>query len=359
MNSTEENNELPAVNYAGDLGAIGVRLRAAREAKGMSQAEVAQDLRLTNTMIAALEGNHEQDLPPIAFVMGYIRSYARLVGITPQELEGFDLLALDRNDMANIRTSYKHQQKSQLKAPPHMALVAGGGLLLVAAAIAAWWLFVGEGGSDPVAVVTPEVTELMGEGPIEGPPLASSTPELEAAVVVAAVSELQAEPETFASDLDTVRSPQGGADEVLVAESSATAEVVLPTVAEEGASPSPPAESSSTPGPGSVAVASPSPLTDTMPQVELRFIFTGDSWTVVYDAAGRRLLYGTYKEGREIEARGEAPFKIRLGNVSGVELFYQGERFDHTPFNDKGVSRFVVGQASDNRLPQSSAQTLE
>ncbi len=63
----------------------GARLRAARERAGWSVEQVAQRLRLSSSQITAIESGRREDLPPAAYVRGYLRSYAQLLGLDPQE----------------------------------------------------------------------------------------------------------------------------------------------------------------------------------------------------------------------------------------------------------------------------------
>jgi len=58
---------------------MGEQLRFAREAKGLSQAEVSRALCLPVNIIDALERDKEDALPPRVFVKGYIKNYARLL----------------------------------------------------------------------------------------------------------------------------------------------------------------------------------------------------------------------------------------------------------------------------------------
>ncbi|WP_298136776.1 helix-turn-helix domain-containing protein [Acidiferrobacter sp.] len=77
-----------AVDGAGYEGAPlspGARLRAARERAGWSVEQVAQRLRLSPAQITALESGQREGLPPAAYVRGYLRNYAQLLGLDPQE----------------------------------------------------------------------------------------------------------------------------------------------------------------------------------------------------------------------------------------------------------------------------------
>lgn len=60
--------------------AIGARLRAAREARGLSLEEVAARTRVPARHLAAIEEG-AGDLPAAAYAAGFVRAYARLVGL--------------------------------------------------------------------------------------------------------------------------------------------------------------------------------------------------------------------------------------------------------------------------------------
>ena len=69
----------------------GERLAAAREGRGMTVAEIAQQLKLSPWQVEALEAGNYGRLPSPVFVRGFIRNYARLVKLDPAELlEGVD-----------------------------------------------------------------------------------------------------------------------------------------------------------------------------------------------------------------------------------------------------------------------------
>ncbi|HET7925168.1 MAG TPA: helix-turn-helix domain-containing protein, partial [Rhodanobacteraceae bacterium] len=60
---------------------FGQRLRAAREAKGLSHNDVAQRLRLPLRLIGRLENDDYSGMEQGVYLRGYLSSYARLVGV--------------------------------------------------------------------------------------------------------------------------------------------------------------------------------------------------------------------------------------------------------------------------------------
>jgi cytoskeleton protein RodZ len=59
----------------------GQRLREARETLNLSRQDVARKLRLDAGLIQALEDNNREALPAQTYLVGYLRSYARLLNL--------------------------------------------------------------------------------------------------------------------------------------------------------------------------------------------------------------------------------------------------------------------------------------
>ncbi|MXW51690.1 MAG: helix-turn-helix domain-containing protein [Gammaproteobacteria bacterium] len=64
----------------------GAALQAAREAQQLSVPQVADQLKLSSAVVTALEANDWDRLPAQVFVRGYVRAYARLMGLDDEEL---------------------------------------------------------------------------------------------------------------------------------------------------------------------------------------------------------------------------------------------------------------------------------
>jgi cytoskeletal protein RodZ len=62
----------------------GGMLRAAREERGLSIAELARRTRISARVLSALERSDSSALPPAVFVRGFLRTYAREVGLDPE-----------------------------------------------------------------------------------------------------------------------------------------------------------------------------------------------------------------------------------------------------------------------------------
>ena len=69
-----------------DASSAGAALAAAREEMNLSVADVARHLKLTPSQVEALEEGAYERLPGRVFVRGFLRNYAKLLGVDPQPL---------------------------------------------------------------------------------------------------------------------------------------------------------------------------------------------------------------------------------------------------------------------------------
>ena len=64
----------------------GERCRKAREALGWTPAEAAKKMHLSQSYLVALEADDYERLPEATFVKGYLKNYARLLGLPADEI---------------------------------------------------------------------------------------------------------------------------------------------------------------------------------------------------------------------------------------------------------------------------------
>ncbi|MFW0094767.1 MAG: helix-turn-helix domain-containing protein [Coxiella endosymbiont of Haemaphysalis qinghaiensis] len=74
----------------------GTLLREARQAKNLNHEEVAKQMHLSVQWVKNLEKDDYSKAPALIYVRGYLRAYARCVGLKPEEIMvTFDTLALN------------------------------------------------------------------------------------------------------------------------------------------------------------------------------------------------------------------------------------------------------------------------
>lgn len=76
---------------------IGADLRAAREARGESMADVAHQLRLRESYVEAIETGNFDALPGVTYAIGFLRSYARYL-----RLDADDLIQRFKDEVSDI-----------------------------------------------------------------------------------------------------------------------------------------------------------------------------------------------------------------------------------------------------------------
>lgn len=76
------------------MGDFGAMLREARERRGISLGQMAASTKISPAALEALERNDIRRLPGGIFSRGYVRSYAAVVGLDPEETVGQFLQSL-------------------------------------------------------------------------------------------------------------------------------------------------------------------------------------------------------------------------------------------------------------------------
>ena len=103
------------------------------------------------------------------------------------------------------------------------------------------------------------------------------------------------------------------------------------------------------PAPGSGPVPAAAAGASARAEIEATFKYSADSWTEVYDATGRRLLYGMSTGPATRQRSGVPPLSVMLGDAADVTIVVDGHeasiarfvRSDHT-------ARFLI--AADGRV---------
>ena len=253
----------------------GAALRAARERLDWPLQDAASTLRIKLAYLQALEEGHLNLLPGNAYVLGFLRSYARSLGLDPEMVVG-----QFKAEAATVT------QRPDLAFPapvPERGLPAGAmvmlGLFLVACVYIGWYRLSGEGRL-PAETVTsiPERLTPLAEQAI---PLAAP------AVVMADVPVPPLPPEPSALPVPSI-SPV-----------SAAAAPVNPLP----------------------VAASPATAAD---QGRILVRATADAWIQVKDRAGAVLLNRVLKVGETWPVPPRMNLLLTTGNAGGTDLIVDG-----------------------------------
>uniref|UniRef100_UPI002583ED0C helix-turn-helix domain-containing protein n=1 Tax=uncultured Sphingomonas sp. TaxID=158754 RepID=UPI002583ED0C len=123
-------------------GTIGARLRAAREAQGLSVAEVAARTRVTQRFLEALENDRLDLLPSPTYASGFARAYARAVGLDPADV-GRDIRGELARGAMPIRQHHIEEIADPARGPSRGVVIVAAGLALAVLVLGLLWLSTG------------------------------------------------------------------------------------------------------------------------------------------------------------------------------------------------------------------------
>ena len=297
-------------------GFPGHLLRQAREEHGLSQKEAARDLHLTSKVINAIEEDDFELIPSFVFARGYIRSYARHVGLDGQALVAeFDAAYGVPNNSAKPMSAIRKGSQQSKPGDTWVKLISIVFVIGLLAASIVWWQ--SQNGSQmlsqlaSVAVETP-----AGEAVVEDNDADDAN--LDLLLLAANESEVDA-------TVPTVEQPQESAATEIVAEP--VAKVVTEAVTEQA--------------PKVVAdavVLSPN-------QAQLLMVFDKDCWVEIKDGDGKMILSDLYSAGDTIDQVVTAPIEVLLGRASGVAtMTFGGKAIDLEPHTRKDIARLTLSK---------------
>lgn len=116
----------------------GQRLRQAREALNLSLQDVAQQLHLNVDLIQALEDHNEEVLPAKTYLVGYLRSYARLLNLPAGSIIEAAQLEL-RPTTTLLPENIDFRPGRRIEPVFRLVLI---GMLVILCLAAGWWVVI-------------------------------------------------------------------------------------------------------------------------------------------------------------------------------------------------------------------------
>jgi cytoskeleton protein RodZ len=280
---------------------LGQTLAAERERQGLSRADVAQRLHMSAYQIEAIENGDYARLPQGTFLRGFVRNYAKVLGLQAESLLAMlvEATAPKRPGIVVPTESIRFDPLGQRLDNPYVkAVVIAFVLIALGFAAMYWWLFIRP--TPPAAMAHKPAMEMRSQTPAA---FAAPAPRLEP------IAPPVASTPPAAAALDARKTPAPIAD------------------AAKKTEPPKPA-----PPPVNAAQGS-----------TLKFVFKGQSWVEVRDKQGRLLFSRLNPAGSEpVEVSGRPPFNVVVGNAPDVQLYYNDHEFDLEPHTKVAVARFTV-----------------
>ena len=287
---TEAGDIRPIAAAMAGGAAPNVRLSQARQAQNLTTAEVARRLKLSVWQVEALESGEYQRLPGAVFVRGFIRNYARLLKLDPEELVHADtgIVALSAPPRAAPPSrDIPFPTAGTWRWQRYAAAAAG-----VVAVLAIYEFFF----SDEPGTVTPR------PGPVAALPSAQKP---QPAVPSRKAREAQAKEPTAA----TASSPQ---------------------------------IASASPAAAAAGVSQKRGRIIHPDEREVKLVFEEESWVEIRDRNDQTIFSQLNQAGTTRRVSGMPPLYIVVGNAQGVQMTYAGRDIDLSRHTKIDVARLKL-----------------
>ena len=302
---------------------FGSELVKARKALSLTAADVADRLLISEDIIKAIENSQAEDLPALTFTRGYIRSYARLVGVPAEKIiSAYLSVAPDQNAPLSAHSVLPVQPSSS-----HFFIkIISAGLILFAVIFLFFKLY-----DTDITLQTADFTES------DKPALrVMSTDEL-------VTDEASSNKEISAGATGAAVTGKPGTEVPDTAKTTAAdqASSLNQPTHSQSAQQSTPDVSKPDPAPQQ-NVPERAARTDAVVTLVLNAV--DSSWVEVKDATQQRLYYQLLNAGEQISLKGQPPYSVFLGNARQVrvEINNQVVEFDHLIRNSRKTVNMKV-----------------
>jgi cytoskeleton protein RodZ len=276
-----------------EMTGVGQELAAAREARGLAVADVAQQLKFAPRQLEALEQEQFKALPGATFTRGMVRNYARLLKLDPEPLVQRIAGHCEVPDSGRLAVRYQQPVpfSDSARRSTFTYLSVSLGVLLLVAGVAYQWH------QERTAAARKATTVIATAKPAPREPEPAPVTAALAAPVAAAVA--------------------------------APASPGQPVVREK-------------------IITEPKPVV--APASTPRFAGThrlvvrteGEAWIEIKDSADRMLVSSLNPPGSERVVHGRPPYSLVIGNASQVSVTYDGTPIDLAPHTRQDVARFTI-----------------
>jgi len=271
----------------------GERLAEARRTQQISVLDIAKELHLDEPKVRALERNEFDVLGAPVFAKGHLRKYAQLMQVNPDDVMA-DYYELTRTAGMPQVVSVRARPRREMSPGPWIAVI----VVIILVATAYWWFTI----PSPLVVDEPQI-DLLTESVTQAPESQDVEPAVDDTAVLESIpadADIE-EPASTESD--------EGTDDDVALEASGAAET--PTL-NDG-------------------------------QMRLLVTYSGDCWTEITDALGRRLFFGLGTDGRTVELSGQAPFNVLFGNAANVSIRVNGTERTFSDVERRGrIARLTI-----------------
>lgn len=349
------------VNESPDQASLGAILQQARELRGLTQAQAANQLNLKVSVIVQMETEQWDPKVAATFMRGYLRSYARLLKLSEQEiLQAYALQTAYLKQHPEMMKSFSHKTRKDAAENRFMLATYFVVVLLIGLFLVSVWQthLVDE---KPVSVLPayPENSATHSDSAVisadtqfaqaQGSEVAQGGTTSNSAVLQSEDQSVSAElssgknldemnvapedtapvdtaaTENAASSAEQAQANHEGSD---LTQQSASVSPVKPTLSQNPV-PDPSAEQANVSG-NSAGMGT------------ITMQFRQGCWVGIEDRHGKRLAYQMYQAGQEAKITGEFPLKVTLGEPTAVTLQLNDSSIDLSQYQPGRVARLTL-----------------
>ncbi|MEW9798916.1 RodZ domain-containing protein [Alteromonas sp. CYL-A6] len=336
INNIEDTQDSPDAERVASPGKL---LREGREKQGLSQQQVAEKLFLKVSQIDDLENDRIDDKTSITFTRGYIRNYAKQLGLSQDVvIAEFDKLHTAPKQPARLQSFSKRVAKQT--HDDRWMMVTYVILLMLIAGVVVWWYQ--QSNNQALPGTTSELTETQDVSSGEFSDDTQSAPPVtaEASDAVDATAESQMQQPSTDSVPDSSEGDDAVDDAATLSEDTSepenggvftsTASVDVPATTTDSQTESLQTESLQT-----------AESVQTEP-IAMVFTFSDDCWVNIEDGTGEAIAYGIKQAGRVMEISGIPPVEVTLGAPDNVAITVNGEAVDMSVYQTGRTARFSL-----------------
>lgn len=322
-------------------GRPGYVLRQTRRQLGYDLRTVARELRLTPERVAAIENDDHQALPDPVFVAGYVKNYARLLGLDAEAMAAAYRATIippaPPMPPADAETSLPKEKTINWQfRESQWAAIAG--MLLVLILALSWWL----------------------QKPANEDKVVRAARPIPDAVLQTGNSEEQQGGEDDEENGYLVQPPDEILDEPPEDLEEAGAGDGKHSMAAEALKAPPPAQ-----GKGRLADDSATtPVKETrmeadvaqgVEKLDVVVSFSGPTFIDIRDSTLNYALIGEMEQGDRHLLGGKPPYSFIIGNAAATQIEVGGQPFDYQSVVRGNVARFILDPAPKSPPPKSPA----
>ncbi|WKX25707.1 cytoskeleton protein RodZ [Tatumella ptyseos] len=319
----------------------GERLRQAREAKGLTQQNVADRLCLKLSTVRDIEDDKAPAELAATFLRGYIRSYARLVqvpeaDVLPEATQHATIRPAKITPMQNYSLNSRRSRKKRdgLLTTFTWLII----FVVVGLTVAWWWQNHKAAQSELTNSVSTQDNE--GTGTSQSIPLSTDPSSQQATQSESqpAATDAQPEPTAQPESAPTATTAPSSDNSAMAPAANSTTAVQTPAATTPA-----PAVSTSLPAQPATTTSADAQQNPASPDA-LTLQFTGDCWLEISDANGKKLFSGLQHNGGTLNLTGKLPYHLKIGAPASVSVQFRGQPVDLSRFVHRNqVARLNVG----------------